>query len=59
MWRSGSGPAGVLNLLISGFGPKGHGTHNAPLFLRMEDHALLVEKKYYVLGPQVWSIVDY
>ena len=41
----------VLGLLSSGFGPKGHGTHNAPLFLRLEDHAFLVGEKYCVSGP--------
>ena len=41
----------VLGLLSSGLGPKGHATHNAPIFLRLEDHALLVGEKYCVSGP--------
>ena len=49
----------ALGLLISGYRPKGHGTHNALLFLRLEDHALLIEEKYHVSGSQVWRIVDY
>ena len=48
-----------LGLLISGPRLKGHGTHNAPIFLRLEDYALLVEEKYYVSGPPVWRIADY
>ena len=42
----------MLGLLISRFGPKGQGTHNALIFLRLEDHALLVEEKYYVSGME-------
>ena len=42
---------GAKGLLSSGFGPKGQGTHNAPIFLQLEDYALLVGEKYYVLGP--------
>ena len=49
----------TLGLLTSGSRPKGHGTHNAPLFLRLEDYAFLVKEKYYVSGPLVWRIVDY
>ena len=49
----------ALGLLIRGSRLKGHGTHNAPLFLRLEDHAFLVKEKYYVSGPLVWRIVDY
>ena len=55
MWRARQWACIGVGLLISGSGPKGHGTHNAPLFLRLEDHALLVEEKYYVSGPQVWK----
>ena len=47
------------SLLSSGFGPKGQGTHNAPIFLPLEDYTLPVGEKYYVLGPQLWIIVDY
>ena len=50
---------GARGLLSSGYGPKGQGTHNAPLFLPLEDYALPVGEKYFVLGPQVWRIVDY
>ena len=50
---AGAGP------MSSGFGPKGHGTHNAPHFLRLEDYVLLVGENYSVLGPKVWRIVDY
>ena len=52
------GLAQALGLLISGSGPIGHGTHHAPLFLRLEDYALLVEEKYSVLGLQERKIVD-
>ena len=38
-------------LLIIESGPKGHGSHNAHFFLRLEDHCRLVEEKYYVSGP--------
>ena len=30
----------ALGLLSSGSGPKGHGTHNDPLFLRLEEQNL-------------------
>ena len=49
----------ALGILISGPRPKGHGTHNVSIFLRLEDYALLVEEKYYVSGPLVWRITDY
>ena len=45
-----------MGLLSSGFGPKGHGTHNAPLFLRMEGYALLVGKKYCVCNTPNYTI---
>ena len=38
----------AVGLLSSGFGPKGHDTHNAPLFLRLKGYALLVGEKYCV-----------
>ena len=41
----------MLDQLSSGSGPKGHGTHNASLFLQLEDYALLVGEKHCVSGP--------
>ena len=41
----------MLGLLSSGSRPKGYGTHNALFFFQLEDYALLVGEKYYVLGP--------
>ena len=40
----------MMDLLSSGSRRKGHGTHNAPFFPRLEDHALLIEEKYCVSG---------
>ena len=51
-------PARALGLLISEPGPKGHDTHNAPIFSLLEDRAPLVEEKYYVSRPLVWRIGD-
>ena len=59
MWRARQWAYAGAGPIISGSKPKGHGTHNAPLFLLLEGHALLVKEKYYVLGPQVCRIVDY
>ena len=36
----------------SGFRPKGYSAHNAPLFLRLEDYAPLVDEKYCVSGAK-------
>ena len=41
----------MLDPLSSGSGPKGHGTHNASIFLQLEDYALLVGEKHSVSGP--------
>ena len=46
-----AGPTWALGLSSSGSRPKGHGTHNAPLFFRLEDYALLVGEKYCVSRP--------
>ena len=40
-----SGFEQALGLLANGLGPRGHGTHNTPIFFRLEDYALLVEEK--------------
>ena len=40
-----------MGLLSSGSRLKGHGTYNAPFFLRLKDYALLVGEKYYVSRP--------
>ena len=41
----------ALGLLSSGPRPKGHSTHNALFFFRLEDYALLVGEEYCVSGP--------